>query len=167
MRTVNFKQYTVDNLSSSESQGQSGPEKGATKVFKHKQKSPWVPTLTGTFPNHQVDAGSWLGTKNALYYCALSANSFSWVLFMSSYTMASRHTCKGCSPSLFMPGKLSFSTHLIRNEGTTDELKKHFRCYQQEQFNLHEKVKKAIAWHGKTRSKKPHSLLYISLPCAK
>ena len=49
MRTVNFKLYTVDNLSSSESQGQSGPEKGATKVFRHKQMSPWVPTLTGTF----------------------------------------------------------------------------------------------------------------------
>ena len=33
-------------------------------------------------------AGSWLGTKNALYYCAQSAHSFSWVLFVSSYTTA-------------------------------------------------------------------------------
>ena len=62
--------------------------KGATKVFKHGQKSPWVPTLTGPFPNGQKNAGSWLGTKNALYYCAQSANSFSWVLFVSSYTTA-------------------------------------------------------------------------------
>ena len=50
--------------------------KGATKVFKHRRKSPWVPTLTGPFPNGQVNAGSLLGTKNALYYCAQSANSF-------------------------------------------------------------------------------------------
>ena len=62
--------------------------KGATNVFKHGWKSPWVPTLTGPFPNGQENAGSWLGTKNALYYCAQSANSFSWVLFVSSYTTA-------------------------------------------------------------------------------
>ena len=59
--------------------------KGATKVFKHRRKSPWIPTLTGPFPNGQVNAGSWLGTKNALYYCAQSRNSISWVLFVSSY----------------------------------------------------------------------------------
>ena len=32
--------------------------KGATKVFKHRRKSPWVPTLTGPFPNGQVNGGS-------------------------------------------------------------------------------------------------------------
>ena len=77
---------------SSETQGQSvGPgekARGAGKVFKHGRKSPWVPTLTGPFPNSQANAGSWLGTKNALYYCDQSANSFSWVLFVSSYTAA-------------------------------------------------------------------------------
>ena len=62
--------------------------KGPMKVFKYGRKSPWVPTLTELFPKIQVDAGSWLGTKNALYYCAQSANSFSWVLFVSSYTTA-------------------------------------------------------------------------------
>ena len=62
--------------------------KGAKKVFKHRRKSPWVPTLTGPFPNGQANAGSWLGTKNALYFCAQSANSSSWVLFVSSYTTA-------------------------------------------------------------------------------
>ena len=31
---------------------------GATKVFKYKRKSPWVPTLTGPFPNGQANAGS-------------------------------------------------------------------------------------------------------------
>ena len=63
-------------------------KKDATKVFKHRRKSPWVPTLKGPFPNRQVNAGSWLGTTNALYYCAQSGNSISWVLFASSYTTA-------------------------------------------------------------------------------
>ena len=62
--------------------------KGGTKVFKYGRKSPWVPTLTELFPKIQADAGSWLGTKNALYYCAQSANSFSWVLLVSSHTTA-------------------------------------------------------------------------------
>ena len=62
--------------------------KGRTKVFKYGRKRPWVPTLTELFPKIQADTGSWLGTKNALYYCAQSANSFSWVLFVSSYTTA-------------------------------------------------------------------------------
>ena len=60
--------------------------RGSQSVFKHRRKSPWVPTLTGPFPNGQVNAVSWLGTKNALYYCAKSGNSISWVLFVSSYT---------------------------------------------------------------------------------
>ena len=37
--------------------------KGAINVFKHWRKSPWVPTLTGPFPNGQANTGSWLGTK--------------------------------------------------------------------------------------------------------
>ena len=32
--------------------------KGATKVFKHKLKSPWLPTLTGPIPNGQANTGS-------------------------------------------------------------------------------------------------------------
>ena len=138
---------------SSETQGQSvGLRKGATKIFKHERKNPWVPTLSGPFPSGQANAGSWLGTKNALYYCAQSANSFSWVLFVSSYTTAIvSPDFPTSSPSLFVQGKLSFSTFLTRNEGTTDESKKRFGCYQQEQFYLHKKVKKAIAWHSKTR----------------
>ena len=60
--------------------------KGATKVFKYGRKSPRVPTLTELFPKIQADAGSWLGTKSALYFSAQSANSSPWVLFMSSYT---------------------------------------------------------------------------------
>ena len=101
--------------------------KGGTKVFKYGRKSPWLPTLIELFPKIQANAGSWLGTKNALYYCAQSANSFFWVLFVSSYTTAI---------VLRVQGKLLFSTFLTRNEGTTDESKKRLGCYQQEQFNL-------------------------------
>ena len=50
--------------------------------------SPWVLTLTGPFPNGQANAGSSLGTKKGCNNCAQSANSFSWVLFVSSYTTA-------------------------------------------------------------------------------
>ena len=75
--------------------------KGATKVFKHGRKSPLVPTLTGPFPKGEANAASWLGTKNGLYHCAQSANSFSWVLFVSSYTKAviSRQLPRVRSPS--------------------------------------------------------------------
>ena len=52
--------------------------KGATKVFKHGRKSPWVKRILS----------SWLGTNNSLHYCAQSANSISWVLFVSSYMTA-------------------------------------------------------------------------------
>ena len=62
--------------------------KGAKKVFKHRRKIPRVPTLTEPSLKGQANAGSWLGTKNAFYYCAQSANNISWVLFVSSYTTA-------------------------------------------------------------------------------
>ena len=67
---------------------QSGREKRRDESFHYGRKSPWVPTLNGPFPKIQADVGSWLGTKNALYCCAQSANSISWVLFVSSYTTA-------------------------------------------------------------------------------
>ena len=47
---------------------------------------------------------------------------------MSSYTTAI------VLPHL--PGSFLFSIFLTRNEGTTDESKKRWGCYQQEQFNL-------------------------------
>ena len=93
--------------------------KGATKVFKYGRKSPWVPTLIELFPKIQADTGSWLGTKNVLYYCAQSANSspefFSWV---RTRRLLSCHTCLVRSPSLCEQGELSFSTFLTKNEKT-------------------------------------------------
>ena len=91
---------------------------GGMKVFKYGQKSPWVPTLTELFPKIQVDAGSWLGTKNALYYCAQLANSFSWVLFVTrTRRLLSRsrfvwfmHQRNARSPETF---SLIKNTHLI------------------------------------------------------
>ena len=74
--------------------------------------SPWVPTLTELFPKIQADAGSWLGTKSALYYCDQSANSSPWVLSVKSYTTA-----------IVLP-------HF------PDESKKCLGYYQQEQFNF-------------------------------
>ena len=68
----------------------------AAKVFKHWRKSPWVPTLTGPFGNSQANTGSWLGTKTALYYCAQSANRFSWV---RTRWLLSCHSCAVYSPS--------------------------------------------------------------------
>ena len=80
--------------------------KGARKVFKYRRKSPWVPTFTGPFQNGRANVGSWLGTKNALHYCAQSANSISWVLFESLYTTAIdsmtaclAHASKKCTQS--------------------------------------------------------------------
>ena len=81
-----------DSELSSETQGRSvRPGEKARRKSSSMGGSPcasWVLTLTGPFPNGQANAGSSLGTKNALYYCAQSANSFSWVLFVSSYTTA-------------------------------------------------------------------------------
>ena len=92
MRTVFSLLYRINELAVYHPRrlrgSQSGRRKGRTKVFKYGQESPWVPTLTELFPKFQADACSWLGTKNALYYCAQSANSFSWVIFVSSYTTA-------------------------------------------------------------------------------
>ena len=47
-------------------------KKGATKVFKHGRKSPWVPTLAGPFTNGQANAGSWLDIKKKL--CVIVPN---------------------------------------------------------------------------------------------
>ena len=134
MYTINLHVHCIlVCLPSSETQGQSvrsGEKTG------WRWKSPWVPTLTGPFPKIQADAGSWLGTKNGLYYCAQSVNT-SPEFFSSVHTrwLLSHHTCTVRSPSLqCVQGKLLFSTFLTRHKGTTDESKKRLECYQQEQF---------------------------------
>ena len=80
--------------------------KGATKVFKHRRKSPWVTDSHWSISKQSSECFSWLGTKNALYYCAQSAHSTSWVLFVSSYmtaidsiTACLAHAPKKCTQS--------------------------------------------------------------------
>ena len=102
--------------------------KGATKVFKCGRKNTWVPTLTGPFPNGQVNAGSWLGTKKMLCIIVpnrrtVSPEFFSWV---RTRRLLSRHSCPVRSPS--------FPNQKRRNYRWVE---KRFGCYQQEQFNLH------------------------------
>ena len=63
-------------------------EKAGRKFSSTGERAPGYRALTELFPKIQTVPGSWLGTKNALYYCAQSANSLSWVLFVSSYTTA-------------------------------------------------------------------------------
>ena len=79
----------------------------ATKVFKHGQRSLWVPTLNRPFPNGQANAGSWLGTINGfVLLCPIRGQHF-------------------------------FSTFLPKNKLTTDDSGKRFGCYQQDYSKLH------------------------------
>ena len=66
---------------------QSGQEKRRDEIFQA-QAEKTLGTDSNGITNGQVNAGSWLGTEDDLYYCAQSANSFSLVLFVSSYTTA-------------------------------------------------------------------------------
>ena len=99
--------------------------KGVTKVFKHRRKSPWVPTLTGPFPNGQANAGSWLGTKNALCIIVPNRRTVPPELFwwLRTRPLLSRHSCPVRSPS-------------FPNQTKELPMSRRFGRYQQEQFNL-------------------------------
>ena len=78
--------------------------KGATKVFKCGRKNTWVPTLTGPFPNGQVNAGYWLGTKKMLCIIVpnrrtVSPEFFSWVRTRRLLLLLSRQSNAVRSPS--------------------------------------------------------------------
>ena len=79
-------QSVSPDVSSSETQGLSvgSGEKAGRKFSSTGKRAPGYRLSPSYFQKIQADAGSWLGTNNALYYCAQSANSFSWVLFVSS-----------------------------------------------------------------------------------
>ena len=77
-------------LPSSEAQGQSvgSGEKAGRKFSSTGKRAPgyWLsPNYFQKF--RRMPAPDW-AKNNALHYCAQSANSFSWVLFMSSYKTA-------------------------------------------------------------------------------
>ena len=56
--------------------------KGATKLFKHGRKSPWVPSLAGPFTNGQANAVTWSGIKKLCIIVpnqrTVSPEFFSW-----------------------------------------------------------------------------------------
>ena len=88
--------------------------KGATKVFKHGRKSPWVPTFTGPFPNGQENAGSWLGTKKCfVLLCPIGKQHL-----LSSFREFVHDGCYLATVARFV-----HQAFLTRNEGTTDESK--------------------------------------------
>ena len=71
------------------------------KVFKHGRKTPLVPTLTRPFPNGPLNAGSWLGTKNASICIIVSNQQTACPEFFScvcTQWLLSHHTCPICSP---------------------------------------------------------------------
>ena len=178
--TLHFEKESYFNTILGDPRAVSRPgRKGATKVFKHRRKSPWAPTLTGPFPNGPVSAGSWWGTKNAFYYCDPSANSFSRVLFVSSYTMAIMSPQLPSSFTKLVRTRETFIFYFPNYESNYLWVEKRFRCYQQEQFILHwensvsdgsqcivnnrkfkmrqrRESKKAIPWQGKTTTLHVH-----------
>ena len=98
--------FVSRDKASSKSQRQSvgSGEKARQKlVFKQGRESPWVPALTKLFPNGQTDC-----VKNALYYCAQSINSISWVFFVCSYTTAI------VSPLWYLFGSCTKEIHAVR-----------------------------------------------------
>ena len=99
---------------------------GATKVFKHWRKSPWVRTLTGPFPNSQVNTGSWLGTKKCIVLlCPIGEQ-----IFVSSYTWIREFV------HLVTVARFIHQAFLTRQRNYR-WVEKCFGCYQREQLNLH------------------------------
>ena len=67
---------------------QSGREKRLNERFQVRAKEPLGTDSRRAISTNSSGCRLLIGHKNALYYCAQSANSFSWVLFVSSYTTA-------------------------------------------------------------------------------
>ena len=112
--------------------------KGGTKVLKYGQKSPWYRLSSNYFQKYKrMTAPDW-AQKMLCIIVPNRRKSFSWVLFVSSYTTATvlPHLPGSFTKLVCVQGKLLFSTFLTRNEWTTDESKKRLGCYQQDQFNL-------------------------------
>ena len=113
-----------------------GSESGRVKT-RDESFQAWAEEPLGTDCHRNISKRSrvcWLliGHKklNALYYCSQSANSFSWVLFVSSCTTAlSRHSCPVRSPSF--PNQKWRNYRWVKNR---------FGCFQWEQFNCTETI---------------------------
>ena len=142
------------------------------------------------FSKIQADVGSWLGTKNALYYCAQSANSFSWVLFMSLYTTpivlphlpgSFTKPVRARETFIFYFPNQKWQNYRWVEKTFGDAISRsNSICPEKILFLTHhnilwiigslrcssdDKVKEAIAWQGKKKTLHVHhTFLYISLP---
>ena len=86
---------------------------GATKVFKHGRKSPWVPTLTGPIPNGQ-EVCFLIGHKKCfVLLCPIGKQHL-----LSSFREFVHDGCYLATVARFV-----HQAFLTRNEGTTDESK--------------------------------------------
>ena len=105
------KTTTSGRFPPSETQGQSvgHREKGGTKVFKYGQKSPWVPIDSHrTISKNSSRCWLLIGHKKCFVLLCQSGNSFSWVLFVSSYTTAIVSSLSGsCTREMHAARKLS------------------------------------------------------------
>ena len=68
--------------------GQSGREKRRDESFQVQAEKPLGTDSHWTISKRSSECWLLIGHKNALYYCAQSGNSISWVLFVSLYTTA-------------------------------------------------------------------------------
>ena len=77
---TSLTERTYVHTFSSETQGQSvgSGERVRRKFSRTGEKASGYRLSPNYFQKFKRIAGSWLGTENALYYCAQSANSFSW-----------------------------------------------------------------------------------------
>ena len=77
---TSLTERTYVHTFSSETQGQSvgSGERVRRKFSRTGERASGYRLSPNYFQKFKRIAGSWLGTENALYYCAQSANSFSW-----------------------------------------------------------------------------------------
>ena len=124
---------------SSETQGQSvgGGRNSTKKVFKNGRRSPWVPSLTGPFPNGFANPGSRLGRKKPLYYSAQSASSNSRITFVCSYTAIVVPPYLSGSFTKDKRARETFSlTFLTGDERTNDDLGKSLQLLAAKTFPI-------------------------------
>ena len=134
-----YRKFIASFQPSSETQGQSvGSEEKAERKFSSTGKrAPGYRVSPNYFQKFKrMPAPDWAHKMLCIIVPNRRTVSPEFLSWVRTRRPLSRHTCSVRSPSLWVQGKLSFSTFLTRNEGTTDESKKRLGCYQQEQFNL-------------------------------
>ena len=100
--------------------------KGATKVFNHGWKSPWVLPSDHFQTVERLLAPDWAQKLLCIIVPNRQTVSFEFFSWVRTRRLLSRHSCPVRSPS--------FPNQKRRNYRWVE---KRFGCYQQEQFNLH------------------------------